>query len=212
MAREGAAAIASRVASSPASAARAQVSVADVAVGEDAALIAALGIGVQPVGDDARGRFLADDGRLRLEAPRLGDDASTGHVADPDEPQVAHTVEPEPGEPWCGACTEPAEPSKVRYGTVPTLSGAHAGVFNGTYRDAIKGGTRDRVMNYMGGAGNAIAVALGARGSSLPTKSTAALPDPWAAAFAYDPEQSINYVSAHDDLDLYDKITYEQPP
>ncbi|MEV4641502.1 alpha-amylase family glycosyl hydrolase [Actinoplanes sp. NPDC049548] len=112
------------------------------------------------------------------------------------------------GEPWCGACTDPDESAKVRYGTVPTLGGAHIGVFNGTYRDAVKGGTRDRIMNYMGGAGNASAVALGTRGSPLATKSTGALPDLWAPAFAYDPEQSINYVSAHDDLNLYDKITY----
>lgn len=112
------------------------------------------------------------------------------------------------GEPWCGGCTEPNEAQKVRYGTTPTLAGAHVGVFNGTYRDAIKGGTRDNVMRYMAGAGDATSIALGTRGSPLPAKSTSPLSDPWAAAFAYDPEQSINYVSAHDDLNLYDKITY----
>ena len=112
------------------------------------------------------------------------------------------------GEPWCGGCTEPNESQKVRYGTTPALAGAHIGVFNGTYRDAIKGGTRDNVMAYMADSGDANSIALGTRGSPLAAKSTSPLSDPWSAAFAYDPEQSINYVSAHDDLNLYDKITY----
>ncbi|GAA2954896.1 alpha-amylase family glycosyl hydrolase [Streptomyces enissocaesilis] len=113
------------------------------------------------------------------------------------------------GEPWSGGVSDPLEPQKVRYGTTPTLAGGHVGVFNGAYRDAIKGGTRDRNLGYMGGsASNAAAVATGMRGSPLAVKSTAPLSDPWNPAFAYDPEQTINYVSAHDDLNLWDKITY----
>lgn len=112
------------------------------------------------------------------------------------------------GEPWCGGCSEPNERQKVRYGNVPTLAGARVGVFNGAYRDAIKGGTQDTVMNYMNGSGDASAVATGMRGSPTATKSTAALDDLWSRAFAYDPEQTVNYVSAHDDLNLWDKITY----
>ncbi|MFF3349637.1 alpha-amylase family glycosyl hydrolase [Streptomyces sp. NPDC002779] len=113
------------------------------------------------------------------------------------------------GEPWSGGVSDPQEAVKVRYGTTPTLAGGHVGVFNGAYRDAIKGGTRDRVLGYMGGSSpNTSAIALGMRGSPLATKSTNALSDPWDPAFAYDPEQTINYVSAHDDLNLWDKITY----
>ncbi|GHH71952.1 type I pullulanase [Streptomyces sulfonofaciens] len=112
------------------------------------------------------------------------------------------------GEPWSGGVADPLEPRKVRYGTVPTLAGAHVGVFNGAYRDAIKGGTRDASMAYMGGSGDASAIATGMRGSPLAAKSTDPLPDPWDPAFAYDPEQTVNYVSVHDDLNLWDKITY----
>ncbi|GJF31460.1 hypothetical protein KNE206_41600 [Kitasatospora sp. NE20-6] len=112
------------------------------------------------------------------------------------------------GEPWSGGVSDPGEAQKVRYATVPTLASAHVGVFNGAYRDAIKGGTQDNVMNYMNGAGDTSAVIRGLRGSLLATKNTNALSDPWNPAFAYDPEQSINYVSVHDDLSLWDKITY----
>ncbi|MFI7237388.1 alpha-amylase family glycosyl hydrolase [Streptomyces cyaneofuscatus] len=114
------------------------------------------------------------------------------------------------GEPWSGGVDDPQQAQKVRYGTTPALAGGHVGVFNGTYRDAIKGGTRDQLLGYMGGSSSSTAasVALGTRGSPLAVKSTSPLSDPWAAAFAYDPEQSINYVSAHDDLNLWDKITY----
>ncbi|QKW22670.1 pullulanase [Kitasatospora sp. NA04385] len=112
------------------------------------------------------------------------------------------------GEPWSGGVNDPDEARKVRYATVPTLAAAHVGVFNGAYRDAIKGGTQDNVMNYMNGAGDTGAVIRGLRGSLLSVKSTAALTDPWNPAFAYDPEQTLNYVSVHDDLSLWDKITY----
>ncbi|MFD0256937.1 alpha-amylase family glycosyl hydrolase [Kitasatospora indigofera] len=112
------------------------------------------------------------------------------------------------GEPWSGGVSDPGEARKVRYATVPTLAAAHVGVFNGAYRDAIKGGTQDNLMNYMNGAGDTAAVVRGLRGSLLATRSTDALSDPWNPAFAYDPEQSLNYVSVHDDLSLWDKITY----
>ena len=52
------------------------------------------------------------------------------------------------------------------------------------------------------------AIAAGMRGSVMAVKSTAALPNNWDSMFAFDPEQSINYVSAHDNLDLWDKITF----
>ncbi|MFI7275682.1 carbohydrate-binding module family 20 domain-containing protein [Streptomyces sp. NPDC049879] len=112
------------------------------------------------------------------------------------------------GEPWCGGCTDAQEPSKVRYGTVPTLADAGIGVFNGAFRDAVKGGSRDTTMAYMNGDGDPAAVVRGVRGSPLETKSTAPLPDLWNPSFAHDPAQTLNYVSAHDDLNLWDKIVY----
>ncbi|MFG2820887.1 alpha-amylase family glycosyl hydrolase [Kitasatospora sp. NPDC048365] len=112
------------------------------------------------------------------------------------------------GEPWNGAAADPNEAQKVRYGTVPALAGGHVGVFNGVYRDAIRGGTDDNVMAYMGGSGNPGAIAFGLRGSPTDAKSTAPLADLWTPAFAYDPEQTMNYASIHDNLNLYDKITY----
>ncbi|MEU2630973.1 alpha-amylase family glycosyl hydrolase, partial [Kitasatospora sp. NPDC007106] len=111
------------------------------------------------------------------------------------------------GEPW-SAAADPQEAQKVRYGTVPALAPAHVGVFNGVYRDAIRGGTDDDVMAYMGGSGNPGAIAFGMRGSPTDAKSTAVLSDLWSPAFAYDPEQTVNYASIHDNLNLYDKITY----
>jgi pullulanase len=112
------------------------------------------------------------------------------------------------GEPWIGGANPADESSFARYGTTPAMSAGRIGVFNGAYRDVVKGGTKDRVLGYMGGAANASAVATGTRGSPLATKSNAVLSNLWDSAFAYDPEQTINYVSVHDDLNLWDKITY----
>ena len=94
------------------------------------------------------------------------------------------------------------------YGTTASMQAGHFGVFNGAFRDAIRGGTRDTVMGYMGSATNPSAVALGLRGSPLATLGTGILPNVWDPAFAYEPAQTINYASVHDDLNLYDKITY----
>ncbi|MEU4089820.1 alpha-amylase family glycosyl hydrolase [Streptomyces aureus] len=112
------------------------------------------------------------------------------------------------GEPWNGAAADPQETQKVRYGNVPALAPGHVGVFNGTYRDAIRGGTDTNVMAYMGGSGNPGAIAFGMRGSPTDNKSTTPIADLWNPAFAYDPEQTMNYASIHDNLNLYDKITY----
>ncbi|MFF1868528.1 alpha-amylase family glycosyl hydrolase [Kitasatospora herbaricolor] len=112
------------------------------------------------------------------------------------------------GEPWNGGVADPQEAQKVRYGNVPALAGGHVGVFNGVYRDAIRGGTDSNVMAYMGGSGNPGAIAFGLRGSPTDLRSTVPLADPWTPAFAYDPEQTMNYASIHDNLNLYDKITY----
>ncbi|WP_051942908.1 pullulanase X25 domain-containing protein [Streptacidiphilus rugosus] len=112
------------------------------------------------------------------------------------------------GEPWNGGASDPNEAQKVRYGTMPTLSPVHFGAFNGVYRDAIRGGTNDNVMAFMGGSGNPSAIAFGLTGSPTDADSTAAVSNLWTPAFAVSPEQTMNYVSIHDNLNLYDKITY----
>ncbi|MFD9127604.1 alpha-amylase family glycosyl hydrolase [Kitasatospora sp. NPDC059571] len=112
------------------------------------------------------------------------------------------------GEPWNGGATDAQEAQKVRYGNVPALAPAHVGVFNGVYRDAIRGGTDTNVMAYMGGSGNAGAIAFGLRGSPTDADSTSPVANLWTPAFAEDPEQTMNYASIHDNLNLYDKITY----
>jgi pullulanase len=110
------------------------------------------------------------------------------------------------GEPWMGGVIPPSEADFVRYGTVPSLEDGHIGVFNGAFRDVVKGSTRGTDFGYMGGTGNAASIVTGMRGSPLATKSTDVLSNLWDPAFTYDPEQTINYVSAHDDLNLFDKI------
>lgn len=112
------------------------------------------------------------------------------------------------GEPWNGGASDSQEAQKVRYGTMPALAPVHFGAFNGVYRDAIRGGTDSNTMAYMGGSGNPGAIAFGMRGSPTDADSTATVSDLWTPAYAEDPEQSMNYASIHDNLNLYDKITY----
>ena len=112
------------------------------------------------------------------------------------------------GEPWNGGAGDPNEPQKVRYGTLPALANVHFGAFNGVYRDAIRGGTNDNVMAFMGGGGNPSAIAFGLTGSPTDADSTAPVANLWTPAFADRPDQTMNYVSIHDNLNLYDKITY----
>lgn len=114
------------------------------------------------------------------------------------------------GEPWNGYATDPNESQKVRMGKVPAMTAGHFGVFNGKFREAIKGDNDGTGKGYMF---NVIpswidAIKVGIRGSILYTKSTNVLPNDWDSMFAYDPEQSINYISAHDNYCLWDKIVH----
>jgi len=89
------------------------------------------------------------------------------------------------------------------------IAGDHVGVFNPTYREALKG------QNDQGTGGGYIfnqindlfPVRVGSRGSiRFADNSSQPLPNLWDQMFAADPEQSVNYVSAHDNLILRDKI------
>ncbi|MGC3999367.1 MAG: starch-binding protein [Anaeromyxobacter sp.] len=114
------------------------------------------------------------------------------------------------GEPWNGYATDPNDAQKVRFGKMPTLAGAHVGVFNGGYRDDLRGPGDSAVQRYVVNQAPSWwgAIAAGSRGSITAAKSTSALPNAWDSMFAYDPEQAINYVSAHDNLNMWDKINY----
>ncbi|TAA45896.1 alpha-amylase family glycosyl hydrolase [Corallincola spongiicola] len=116
------------------------------------------------------------------------------------------------GEPWNGYASDPREAERVRLGTIGRIADARVGVFNPKFREAIKG------LNDQAGcnAGDCFAfnnnpdvwrIEVGSRGAirysnSNPNEAI----DTWDPMFAMDPEQTINYVSAHDNLALRDKI------
>jgi pullulanase len=113
------------------------------------------------------------------------------------------------GEPWNGFAADARENNRVRLGTVGVITDAHVGVFNPRYREALKG------QNDSGQGGGYIfnqitelfPIRVGSRGAiRFSDDSSQPLPDLWDQMFAADPEQSINYVSAHDNLILRDKI------
>jgi len=121
------------------------------------------------------------------------------------------------GEPYTGASGDESgafsgplvEQDQVRQGTVAFIDEAHVGVFNTSYRDAIRGALNDGSSGgYMFNQGNAaINIQPGARGSirfsNQPYQNLSNMSDPM---FAARPEQSINYISVHDNLCLRDRI------
>jgi pullulanase len=124
------------------------------------------------------------------------------------------------GEPWNGYASDPAEADRVRLGSIGTIADAHVGVFNSKYRDALRGdgdtglnaGFMFNVGDYWGTAqwaGNGAAlgpIAAGMYGSPRYANTTEKLPNTWDPMFGLDPEQSINYVDAHDNYCLNDKV------
>jgi len=113
------------------------------------------------------------------------------------------------GEPWNGYATDPNEVQKVRMGNVSSMASGRIGVFNGVFREKIKGDNDGTGLGYMfnfGSFGNDIK--MGTRGGIRFTNGTDALPNLWDPMFANDPEQSINYISAHDNYALWDKIKH----
>ena len=109
------------------------------------------------------------------------------------------------GEPWTGA-SDPDEAKHVRYGTTRLMQ--HVGVFNGAFRDAIKGNndgtSRGYMYNNIAPTEAGWAISDGMRGSPYDANDTRN--GTWFRNFATDPEQTINYISAHDNLNLWDKI------
>ena len=115
------------------------------------------------------------------------------------------------GEPWNGYATDTRESQRVRLGTVGKLKDAHFGVFNPKFRDAIRGQGDHPGCD----AGDCFAfnqnpdtwrIKVGSRGAIRAFNGTEQLNDTWDPMFAADPEQTINYVTAHDNYNLRDKI------
>ncbi len=132
------------------------------------------------------------------------------------------------GEPWTGVSSNPNWPTELGFSTVGTIAPAHVGVFNGSYRGALKGtndnagGSTGFLFNqstsdsyfgaYVAGRywpGTTLgldAISEGVMASPLASLPATDLSGEWDAAFAAAPEQAINYVSVHDNLCLADKI------
>lgn len=94
------------------------------------------------------------------------------------------------GEPWTGgtsAISDGCKQSKL------SSVDSRVGMFNDTYRDAIKGGTNDDSKGFVQGNNNSTAkVVAGVKGKNF-SKTKA-------------PSQTIAYADAHDNLILWDKI------
>ena len=113
------------------------------------------------------------------------------------------------GEPWRCCGDDQFDGERVRLGTIGRIVDAHVGAFNDQYRKALKG------ENKSGAGGGYIfnqrddlfPIRVGSRGAiRFNYDPSAVLPNQWDQMFANDPEQTINYISAHDDLVLRDKI------
>ena len=115
------------------------------------------------------------------------------------------------GEPWNGYAADARQPERVRLGTVGRIHQARVGVFNPKFREAIKGQNDNGNCN----PGDCFAfnnnpdtwrIEVGSRGGLRASNDASTVIDTWDPMFAMDPEQSVNYVSAHDNLTLRDKI------
>jgi pullulanase len=118
------------------------------------------------------------------------------------------------GEPWNGYATDAEEGAKVRMGTTASLGSAHVGVFNGKFRETLKGSSDDGRKGYIfnanefDGSAYAANVAVGLKGSgaNLDKNGCSDTSGTWTRFFTVSPDQSINYISAHDNLCFWDKI------
>ena len=114
------------------------------------------------------------------------------------------------GEPWNGNATDPSESTRVRLGTIRNAASGHVGVFNGKYRECLKGGSDNAVGGFLFNKtysdvgdvdGNFGCVMAGIKGGVGDSTNT------WTPLFAADPEQAVQYITAHDNLNWTDKIT-----
>ncbi len=113
------------------------------------------------------------------------------------------------GEPWNGYASDSEESAKIRMSAVASLSNAHVGVFNGKFRESLKGSNDDGGMGYIfnnvgsyGSSAYNVSVGLRGSGTNLGSDSEGL----WTRFFTVSPDQSINYMFAHDNLCYWDKI------
>lgn len=108
------------------------------------------------------------------------------------------------GEPY-QACNDDTN-NRVYANLIPDLESAGIGAFSHKYRETIKGGSDDAVKGYMFNStekdGNSTAenMEVGLKGSCGSSS------DVWTRYFTKKSYQAVNYISAHDNLCLYDKI------
>lgn len=118
------------------------------------------------------------------------------------------------GEPWNGYATDSEEGAKIRMSAVSSLGNAHVGVFNGKFRQSLKGANDTPKMGYIfnenedDGTAYAANIAVGLKGSgiSLDKNGCSDTSGTWTRFFTVTPDQSINYMFAHDNLCFWDKI------
>lgn len=118
------------------------------------------------------------------------------------------------GEPWNGYATDSEEGAKIRMSAVSSLGNAHVGVFNGKFRQSLKGANDTPKMGYIfnenedDGTAYAANIAVGLKGSgtSLDKSNCSDTSGTWTRFFTVTPDQSINYMFAHDNLCFWDKI------
>lgn len=124
------------------------------------------------------------------------------------------------GEPWNGGQNDSAEAQKIRLGTISLTENtpgiAQAGVFNPGYRDALRGDGNSSanggyIFNQISGSYFSMQpIEQGSLGASRYVSNEVtpiqALSNLWDPMFAYEPGEDVNYVSCHDNLNIWDKI------
>ncbi len=109
------------------------------------------------------------------------------------------------GEPYAVNNNDTA--NRVYANVIPDLEYAGIGAFSHKYRETVKGGSDDGVKGYMfnatekDGDSTVRHVEVGLKGSAGSSSD-----DVWTRYFTKQPYQAVNYLSAHDNLCLYDKI------
>ncbi len=105
------------------------------------------------------------------------------------------------GEPWTGWISNLPENKQFKKGRQQEMDIA---LFNDGYRDDIKGDNNGNGLGFVTGANNLEhTIKTGVAGSIYYNKNI--------IGFAKEPGETINYVSAHDNLCLYDKIQISRP-
>jgi len=99
------------------------------------------------------------------------------------------------GEPWAATGPDGTGIARIVYKDV--VKGTGIGAFNDHFRDSLKGSPDGDEVGYVQNGSRKDGVVKGIAGSV----------DDWSAS----PEESINYVSVHDNLDLWDKLLKSAP-